>query len=137
MKIPQDPTLQELFDYVALHLLTQGTEADDGLYHVLADRKGRRCSIGCLIRDRDIKRLDVRKTESTKAVRSAVARGIGVESLHDYTVDLLGDLREVHDHDPVTRWVESLRAVATKYDLDHNAIDDWCRQAKRLLGVQP
>jgi hypothetical protein len=123
MRIPQDPTLQELFDYVAHHLLEQGTEADDGgTAWVLRDPEGRTCAIGCLISPRRLKGVDLTQNEHDPKVRRALRESMGLVRLYPETIKLLGALRHVHDRTYPDTWRADLARVAREYDLDARAL---------------
>ena len=48
MQSPQT-TLQEVYDFVVMHLLTQGSQSHDGINCCYRDTEGRTCAVGCLI----------------------------------------------------------------------------------------
>lgn len=123
--IPQDPTLQQVFDHVARHLLRQGVQCSiDG--HGALRLDGRRCAIGCLISDATFDLLDVHPygNEMSMVVQAAVAEDIGVDFLHGETVELLGELRCLHDHAPPSRWPERLASVARGWGFDPSVVEE-------------
>jgi hypothetical protein len=123
--IPQDPTLQEVFDHVARHLLRQRSRSEN--YRNCALRSlDRRCAIGCLISDEAYfdSVCSNNGDESNALVREAVARSIGVDFLHPETVELLASLRWIHDGEAIRRWGHELLALAGKWGFDTSALSD-------------
>jgi hypothetical protein len=120
--IPQDPTLQEVFDHVARHLLRQHQRSRSFDGCVL--RAGElRCAIGCLISDDVLRQCPPRGDETRECIREAVAKSIGLDFLHPVAVRLLRDLRCVHDFEQVAEWPVALRRVAVEWDFDTSALD--------------
>jgi hypothetical protein len=121
--IPQSPTMQQLFDHVARHLLEQGAEADNGGHGwVLRDREGRTCAIGCLITPDLLDGLDVKGSELDLPVRLAICESIGIRELPGPTLELLACLREVHDLAYPRERRERLAEVASEHQLDAEAV---------------
>lgn len=105
--------LQDLFQRVARHLLTQKAKArllQGGCRYL--DDAGRRCAVGCLIRpgeyDASIEGYD----SDSDAVHRVLERS-GVPVAHRAVRDLLGVLRRLHDHAEVEDWPYFLGRVAT------------------------
>jgi hypothetical protein len=116
-RIPKDPTLQQLYNYVARHLLSQKARAYDVTAGgcVLRDEAGRACAIGCLIAPGAF--VGVREDECSPRVRDAICEDLGVSMLYKQTLCLLRDLRRVHDHYPVDLWPSYLQHVAAEHGL--------------------
>lgn len=101
---------QELFDYVATHLLTQkGKAKSNGVCVYLDPKSGRKCAAGCLIPDDlydpawDVGGVNVMVLWSAGALPNV--------SYHD--LGLLRKLQIIHDLDPVVVWREELLHCAT------------------------
>jgi hypothetical protein len=117
--------LQQMFDEVAVHLLTQQAKAQEdegGLCRYRAPN-GNRCAIGCLIAPEHYTRKLEVFSIGDPIVQDAVSWSIG-HNLNDIpsAVDLLNDLREVHDRLTVNEWPTHLRAVASRYKLDDSVL---------------
>ena len=127
-------TTQELFDKVAVHLLTQDQRSmghfighsDDRPQCAYRGDKGRMCAIGCLITDEhyDIaleSKLLYGPSPGSNAKGSdpylAVVNSIGRE-LTNVEVDMLMRLQEVHDKRTVCSWPFELRFWATNFGLE-------------------
>jgi hypothetical protein len=122
-RIPQDPTLQELFDFVAQHLLTQGDTAMQGSAPILRNNEGQTCAVGCLIEPRRLNLLAARsplegEDERTPRILRALVDSLGLEGLYAEALALLADLRRVHDDWPSNEWPWRLRKVAEEHGLD-------------------
>ena len=108
-----EATSQEVFDFVAKHLLTQNkksiTNIDGVIAHCLyKSSNGLNCAIGCLIPkesyDSEIEQMDL----------SNVLDYFEVDTKHDI---LLESLRLVHDDQDVENWQEALNDTALKFNL--------------------
>lgn len=121
---------QEIFDTVALHLVTQNhrCESDDTCkYHHL----GRKCAVGCLISDEVYNSyyspgMSYNPLEG-KAIRSPVVK-VAVEQSQEtkLTMDniaLLEQLQQVHDQAPPPEWAEALAHVAEMFHLKNSLIE--------------
>lgn len=111
-------TAQEVFDTVALHLLTQNAKSmlpPDEDFETCAYRSpdGRKCAVGCLIPDDKyddrVERLNIEEVAD-------LLGGDTGELLLDHE-DLLDALRQVHDDYDPERWRDELRVVATEQSL--------------------
>ncbi len=116
--LPLNPTAQQVFDRVAIHLLTQKERSgsrDGSCYY----RSGPlSCAVGCLIPDE---------------VYSVMLEGIGVLNLPEKSdwfgqagllahTRLLQDLQDLHDKRCPTQWREQLKQLADKLDLSTAAL---------------
>lgn len=122
--ITSQSSMQEIFNRVARHLLTQNArasqgEAGDCMYRT---DDGLKCAVGCLITD-DAYSLELENLLVSRApVREALeASGIVVEP-NGPTHKILSDLQRVHDTVGTSNWPEELRSIATHYRLDHSVI---------------
>lgn len=124
---------QELFNYVARHLLKQNAQSrgkvndiDDTC--VYRGSGGLQCAAGCLIDpefyDKDFEGQGFNKP-IIKALELSLGRPIGAidEKTERWFVpgselEMLNELRMVHDdHDP-SEWKQRLRSVAATYELE-------------------
>lgn len=116
--LPQ-ATAQEVFDQVAMHMLTQGEQSMD------ADRwgcmyrgdGGLKCAAGCLIAD------DEYRPEMEDLQWVAMAGGMegGMDIPEDHC-DLIMTLQGVHDMDNPLEWRERLVVVASNHQLDDSVV---------------
>lgn len=90
-----DHTEQEVFDFVAKHLLKQGVKSVDGLDCVYRGVNSTMCAVGCLISDEeyDIK-MDIKEEILGTSWTSLVDRKLVKSSKHD---GLLCELQTAHD----------------------------------------
>lgn len=116
---------QELFNYVARHLLEQNERCidpeDGGCAY--RDDVGRRCAIGCLIDDKHYsKSLEGLRLTAT-CVMDAVEGSIGRKITGRYDCSphteriVLKRLQGIHDAEEVEDWPTFLRAAAHDYEL--------------------
>jgi hypothetical protein len=127
--IPQDPTLQEVFDHVARHLLKQGKVCR--VSHSPALHWGPlSCAVGCLIDNASFSAAEAKTftfnfaSERDPLVVEAVCASLGVDYLNPETVDLLRLLRTIHDDGQPQRWMNRLRRLANHWDFDTSALCD-------------
>lgn len=144
-------TMQQVFDRVATHLLTQNaqskgpyTDYSDGYWtevdNACAYRgaNGMKCAVGCLIPDDE---YDERfEGAAVTAVRpqpmlSPNAYGVhkgkllakalragGVNTTNERLLELLSELQQVHDTSSPKHWREELLKVAKTYGLGDSAV---------------
>jgi hypothetical protein len=128
--IPQDPTLQEVFDHVARHLLSQGGRCTDALSTNALHFGNRKCAIGCLISPREFSKLVRKKpelvfaSENRHSVYRAMCTSMGLESLSDEGRSLVASLRDAHDRLPPIAWCARLTAIADHWGFDTSALSD-------------
>jgi hypothetical protein len=115
-RIPKDPTLQQVYDYVGRHLLRQADKAEGDTSFVLQDRLGRSCALGCLIKPGTM--IDVDEDETSPRVRRAIRESFGVDRLYPSTIKLLRSLRFVHDRKWAHQWLPALHTVAIDHGLE-------------------
>lgn len=135
MLFEKPPTKQELFDHVAVHLLTQKAQSKTmggSCKYRLNETAGDpiRCAVGCLIDDLHYNPDYEGKIFGSDDVRIAVERSIGRplegfnNGIDDKTeVHLLGDLQVLHDGSAEPdNWHDQLLTMADKYQLSSAAI---------------
>lgn len=117
-------TAQEIFDYVARHLLTQGKKSvlpdteDVCAYRGKDDCK---CAAGCLIPD------DRYKPEFEQKLWNTAA-SFGIAQHFPEYLEFLGLIRElqlVHDRYEPEAWKEALVEVAQVHHLDFSVVQSW------------
>lgn len=124
-------SLQQVFDKVATHLLTQKQPAmrKDNTTCAYRAPDGKTCAVGCLMTDEEYNpRFEgVGITSSTFDNFFNEGSNEGYEEGNRVMADrhraLLFDLQDVHDmaqnsDDPVAQWKEDLTSVAETYGLD-------------------
>ncbi len=104
---------QEVFDQVAVHLLTQNKKAMNGSEDTCAYRgiENTCCAAGCLIADNEYK-----KSFEDKRWDALVERG-EVPSMHAQLIDRLQSL---HDGGLVEHWKNLLIGLADRNELNTN-----------------
>ncbi len=114
---------QEVFNYVANHLLTQGKQAkikhpNAGFANdVCAYRSGElKCAAGCLIRD-DEYQLSM-ENKGIGSVVDEYAHLPGIARVGPI-LRLLTNLQSIHDRNDPAQWPERLQLLATRFGLDY------------------
>lgn len=114
-------TLQQIFDRVVTHLLTQKKPARDGSRCLYLTADGLKCAVGCLI---DEKHYSFRILEgervSSPQVQAAVAKSLGVAELDHEMISLLSDLQVIHDTNYASAWRNELQFLAKCKGLTFN-----------------
>jgi len=123
-----DTSMQNLFDTVAKHLLTQKKQAfkmvptTDGktmvkkcLYR--AD-DGSKCAVGCLIRD-DLYTPSIEGSFWNKELHKLLEASLG-RTLDIADLNMLSDLQSAHDSLPPDAWPSELKNLAGKHGLTFN-----------------
>lgn len=106
--------LQEIFDKVTTHLLTQNKKAKEGIRCKYRNSEGLMCAAGCLIPN------DVYEVDMEGKSISSVIREYGVLAEMFSTrekVILLGNLQHIHDDVDVEAWPRKLRELAVNEGL--------------------
>ena len=113
-------TTQELFDKMALHLLSQNERSESHDYYPRCKyRMGvLRCAIGCLIPDHkyhdDMEGQDI--GELSDSIEDSIGRELDSSEWY-----LLQEMQHVHDSDSIPLWGENIERVAAKFDLEINS----------------
>lgn len=121
-------TKQEIFDKVAIHLLTQKkrsiSESEGGCLY--KGPNGLKCAVGCLFTGNfDTSELEGEAVFSSE-VRCAL-QSLGVidsnesDQVEDQ-VDLLSELQEIHDEMPPEDWRMHLLRLATEHNINTSAV---------------
>jgi len=117
---------QEIFDKVALHLLTQGVAAKKLVFIKSSQfcsywdqETGLKCAIGCLIPEE----LYNKEMESAGAICSnnLVCRALklaGIDTEDEDMITFLWELQQIHDYQEPEQWEDKLRFFAAASKLD-------------------
>jgi hypothetical protein len=107
-------TMQEIFDEVCNHLITQNQRAlNETANCVYRAENGLKCAAGCLIKDEHYSpALEMLGADEGVVTQALEKSGVPAE----YN-ELVFDLQSVHDNTPVSFWKKSLRQVAGVYEL--------------------
>ena len=107
-----DASAQEVYDFVAAHLLRQGEQSKDDVSCLYRDEEGRSCAVGCLI-------PDAVYSDSMEGDLDDLVHGYGprLPSFFKRHFRLLRDLQEVHDRSSPYWWQRNLLQTAVAYDL--------------------
>ena len=111
---------QEIFDKVAVHLLTQKKKAvDDGNAGFCMYRApdGGKCAVGCLIPDEDY-----RTSMEGESVAYLSDHFESCAWMYKY-LDLLCKLQGLHDNFTPSEWPLALREIATDFKLTSSVMD--------------
>lgn len=120
--------LQEIFDKVATHLLTQGEKSMLPHDHVVflnphlniecayRGENGLSCAVGCLI-------PDDKYDEYIEGKGVSEVNAVCNMNWNYRQVQLLWELQSVHDDTPIHLWQQQLKLVADEYSLNTCAIE--------------
>lgn len=132
-------TLQETFDTVARHLLTQKERCaipdprnTDAIICQLRDPEGRKCAIGVLIPDelyrpemegKSVSALAREYKELAEVFEITIVPQAGIV---DPREQLLDQLTEIHDSFMPELWASCLETTAREFNLDFGVIRELC-----------
>lgn len=118
--------MQEIFDKVAVHLLTQNAKSmalpDDEhsacIYH---SPDGRCCAIGCLIPPE----VDTEyfNSQTISGIPNHVRELMGVDLGKRSIYHLLEDLQRIHDMHEVSQWRQALGSLAVRCELSSDVLN--------------
>ena len=102
-------TPQQVFEQVAIHLLTQKAKSinQDGNC-VYKNENGLKCAAGCLIHD------DEYNSNWEDIVWGYIASEMEIEN-HRYLID---DLQTIHDNNQPDEWLDKLTILGNEYNLN-------------------
>lgn len=108
---------QEIFNKVRDHLVTQGVRSKDTNGHcAYRGDYGRKCAIGCLIKDEQYKRsLEGWNVFNVDTHYALKVSGVVIEDDDDRI--FLNGLQTIHDNQAPPEWSERLRIFAITHDL--------------------
>lgn len=112
-------SLQEIYDRVRDHLLSQGARSTHNDYCFYRSPNGRKCAIGALIPDELYRRtLEFQPVGSTDLRAVLVDAGVLESTPSPEKLLLLRALQKVHDDEsPVDDWPMKLHATAKRFCL--------------------
>lgn len=127
--------LQEMFDRVAIHMLTQNAKSMLGSYCAYRGANGLRCALGHLIPDS--KYSTSFETLGLEAIErqgrgSALLDALGIVA-KSKQFDLAVTLQNVHDCYSPIEWRKRLQEVALDFGLSAEAVSEF--EARRLAAV--
>lgn len=112
-----EATEQEVFEYVARHLLTQGKLAgDDGACYYKTREGNLSCAAGCLIAEDEYD-----ESFENKSWHGLVNLGV-VPTAHHY---LIVALQRLHDSTDPAHWKASLASLAVDWGLDSSFLKEF------------
>jgi hypothetical protein len=119
---------QEIFDKVAVHLLTQGCKSegkkpDGGTDCLYRGPNGEMCAAGCLISDEQYNP----KMEGNSF--REIAHELPEFMSDNEATGFVMALQLIHDCDHPDEWLESLKNTALKYNLNIEAITPFIKQS--------
>jgi hypothetical protein len=102
-------TPQQVFEQVAIHLLTQNAKSINQDYHCLyKNENGLKCAAGSLIHD------DEYNNDFEDKQWSYVSINMGIRN----HVDLITDLQNIHDSNQPNEWFDELTILGNEYNLN-------------------
>lgn len=108
-------TLQEIFDTVAIHLITQNAVSMHQGSCAYRGDHGRKCAIGCLISDEVY--MPSMENQRWHVIAEEVKPSLGLRPGPTHADLLLADLQDVHDRRDVLSWRHALCDVADLHRL--------------------
>ena len=111
---------QEIFDTVVAHLRKQGKKAqhttDDGVTTCrYRTDDGLKCAAGCLMPD-EVYSSDM---EGQRCFASDLLARLPRALVDVFESDVLHELQNLHDHDPVSMWETRFAEIAEIYELEY------------------
>lgn len=119
-------TLQEIFNKVKSHLLTQKVRAQTedklsvygGYFCAYRGDNGTKCAVGCLIADEHYRpECEWASVYTGRVQRALIASGVPIGA-DPRTINLLSRLQAVHDLKSPEEWDTALTEVAQQYGLE-------------------
>ena len=107
-------SIQEIFEKVREHLLTQGEAAvssDNSCMYKM--HSGLQCAVGCLISDEAYSEKLEGKMVEMELVQEALSKS-GIELSND-VIHMLADLQCMHDDEEVETWPKHLDEIGKRY----------------------
>ena len=112
-------TLQQVFDKVALHLLTQKKPSMNGSECMYRGADGTMCAVGCLIKDEHYDDYIESKGVASDYVVEVLAKSLNTDksTISGY-VGMLTNLQILHDARGPDIWLMGLRDLASTYGVE-------------------
>lgn len=119
---------QEIFDIVAVHLLTQNEKSEslgNGGYDMYKyrGRNGLKCAIGCLISDENY--MELIEGKMVAGLFSKYPQVMKASGLREEDSEFLRSLLIIHDFNTVEFWPYELRIFARNNKLDASCLEQW------------
>jgi hypothetical protein len=118
LKTLEQATVQEVFNQVAEHLLTQNKQSEgehnNGLTCMYRSPDGLKCAAGCLIGDDEYSR------EWERRSWGFVSR-VGGVTKH---IDLISSLQSIHDSYEPSQWLAHLKELANSKELSTKVLEN-------------
>ena len=105
-----EATAQQVFDQVKNHLLTQNERSLNGISCRYREGEGLKCAAGCLMTDSEYRLVFEEKEWEVL---------ISFGWVPDNHGELISDLQNIHDNDPILYWKEALQELASKHNLKY------------------
>jgi hypothetical protein len=121
-----EATAQEVFDQVAVHLMTQGKKSMRYGTCVYRGDNGIACAAGCLISDDEFDDHTRTAEFGFNSARWSLLIKAGIAPA--YHEDLIRKLQNIHDAHFVETWPAMLRGVANISDLNAAVLDQFGKQ---------
>ena len=120
---------QEIFDQVAVHLLTQNKSSmniSDVDVCAYRGQNGLKCAIGFLIADEDyVPEMDIDGKSVSKLVSDTTFQNNpSIQRLKALDIDFLSELQGIHDRYEPVQWSIRLKALAKEYKLNQDTIKE-------------
>jgi hypothetical protein len=115
-----DSSFQEIFEFVATHLLTQGEQAlNEDEKCVYRSEIGKMCAVGCLIPEEDYKS----RIENLNII--GVVFTLKIPQLPSDKLDMLVSLQSIHDNFMPPEWGAELVKLGESYNLNIDFINEF------------
>lgn len=121
IKDSDKPHFQKYFNIIATHLLTQGKQSrgtnDEGFDRCLyRSDDGKRCAIGCLIKDD----FYSKEFEGLCTTSEGIVQALSLSGVPQCVLEgnMLGDLQSLHDTVKPKHWKKELEDLGRFYGLD-------------------
>jgi hypothetical protein len=118
-------TEQQVFDQMAVHMLTQNQRSFMDDNETCAYRNGHElmCPAGCLFSDEEYKKI---KPDDRGTWRTLVEN----ELVPSYHCALISDVQSIHDQHEPHEWLTRLQGVIQRYGFSRDAIRPWLKGAR-------
>ncbi len=110
--------IQEIFDTVSVHLLTQNKKSQESSFYsscLYRGPNGLKCAVGCLIKDEFYNiHIENYSSDAECVIKALGQSGIIID---DEITEILYDLQDIHDTCWACNWHKLLYLLALDYDL--------------------
>lgn len=113
------PSPQQVFDKVALHLLTQKKQSMNGAECMYRGVDGTMCAVGCLIKDEHYTDYIENRGAASDCVVEVLAKSLNTDKAEVFNyVNMLVDLQSIHDNMEPYGWFNSLYHAAKRHGVE-------------------